>query len=214
MSVPPYRPGPFDWRHLDQQAAAELWVELEQWVEWLRERYDFGREIRPCWFQHGALVEELTAAMVAHRASYQEVKDPHHHGPAAWHYQVLRPMVARMTAITDFEQCTQDACGFTPTPVRTLDTLSEFIAADVADRPTGSSGRSFALDPVLSAIDSAAAEAAVPGSRGAMPLDEMVTLIDHGKAEPEDPSDDFTAVTIDGVRWEFSDDTEDYRPVQ
>lgn len=209
MSVPPYKPGPFDWRHLGQQAAAELWVELEQWVEWLRHRYDFGREIKPCWFQHSALVEELTAAMVAYRASYQEVRDPHHHGPAAWHYQVLRPMMARMTAITDFEQCAQGSCGFIPSEVHTLDTLSEFIAADVAGRPTGGSGKSF----TRSGIDAAAAEAATPGSEGAMSLDEMIALIDRGGAEPEDPSDDFTAVSVDGVRWEFSDDTEDYRPV-
>ncbi|MFZ2176557.1 MAG: hypothetical protein WAW17_21460 [Rhodococcus sp. (in: high G+C Gram-positive bacteria)] len=171
-----------------------MWVELIDWVEWLRERYDFGREIQPCWFQHPALVEELTAAMVAHRASYQETKDPYHHGPAAWHYQVLRPMMARMTAITDFEQCTPQACRFAPTPVHTLSTLSEFIAEDIAIR-------SEATNPL----------GAHPA--GSMSLDEMIALIDTGAAEPEDPSDDFTAVTIAGVRWEFEDETEDYRPV-
>jgi len=38
MSIPDYHPGPADWRHLDREAAAELWLELGQWVEWLRRR--------------------------------------------------------------------------------------------------------------------------------------------------------------------------------
>lgn len=199
MSVPPYRPGPFDWRHLNQQAAAELWVELIDWVEWLRERYDFGRDIRPCWFQHGALVEELTAAMVAHRSSYQQTKDPYHHGPAAWHYQVLRPMMARMTAITDFEQCTQDTCGFTPARVQTLTTIAEFVDAEV-QRRSESPDSGFFAD-----LNSAAA-----GAAGTLSMEEVITAIDNGTAVADDPSDDFSAVTIDGARYEYDDDAGQY----
>ncbi|MFC9553651.1 hypothetical protein ACFTWF_22620 [Rhodococcus sp. NPDC056960] len=199
MSVPPYRPGPFDWRHLDQQAASELWVELIHWVEWLRERYDFGRDIRPCWFQHSALVEELTAAMVAHRSSYQQTKDPYHHGPAAWHYQVLRPMMARMTAITDFEQCTQDACGFTPARVHTLTTIAEFVDTDVRRR-SESPNAGFPTD-----LDSAASDAAVTLS-----MEEAITAIDTGLAVAEDPADDFSAFTIGDARYEYDDDAGQY----
>ena len=43
---------------------------------------------------------------------------------------------------------------------------------------------------------------------------QLLEMIDGGRATAEDPSDDFTAVEIDGDRWEFDDDTETYRPVE
>lgn len=137
--------------------------------------------------------------MVAHRSSYQETKDPYHHGPAAWHYQVLRPMMARMTAITDFEQCTQEACGFTPARVQTLTTISEVVDADVRRRAESPDSGFFAN------LASAAAGAAVTLS-----MEEAITAIDTGTAVADDPSDDFSAVTIEGARYEYDDDAGQY----
>ena len=98
MSIPDYHPGPADWRHLDREAAAELWLELGQWVEWLRRRYNVGgQQIRSCWYKHDPMVEELTAAMWAHREVYQQLeKNPYHGGMAAWHNHVLWPMISRL----------------------------------------------------------------------------------------------------------------------
>jgi len=48
----------------------------------------------------------------------------------------------------------------------------------------------------------------------ALTMDQVLEMIDGGRAVAEDPSDDFTAVEIDRDRWEFDDDTETYRPVE
>lgn len=197
MTIPEYNPGPADWRHLDQDSAAELWVELREWTEWLRRRYDLGNEIKSCWFKHAPMVEELTAAMFAHREVYQSVKTPYHGGMAAWHYQVLWPLVGRLSKM-GFSECRRGGvCGFEPDEPEIADDFAEFIANEVAERP----------DFVRNA------ESAT-NAASALTMDQVLDMIDSGRAAAEDPSDDFTAVDIDGVRWEFDDTTETYRPAQ
>ncbi|MDN3460518.1 hypothetical protein [Rhodococcus sp. APC 3903] len=197
MTIPEYNPGPADWRHLDQDSAAELWVELREWTEWLRRRYDLGNEIKSCWFKHDPMVEELTAAMFAHREVYQAVKTPYHGGMAAWHYQVLWPLVSRLSKM-GFGECRRGgACGFEPDAAEIAGDFAEFIANEVAERPD-----------FVSKAESGT------NAASALTMDQVLDMIDSGLAVAEDPSDDFTAVDIDGVRWEFDDETETYRPVQ
>jgi hypothetical protein len=55
-------PHPVCWRTLPADSAAEEWQTLRDWVGWLVDRYSLDhRVVPPCWYQHGALVEELSA---------------------------------------------------------------------------------------------------------------------------------------------------------
>ena len=77
-------PKPVDWRHLDAHAAADEWAALDEWVRWLVQRYELdGRELPPCWHQHGPLVEELSSLRGAHLVAF----DPAQAASAAadWH---------------------------------------------------------------------------------------------------------------------------------
>lgn len=81
------RPRPVAWDKLDAAGAAPAWVELDGWVRWLVSRYGLDhREVPPCWFAHGAMVEELSALHTAHRAAFDAAGAPA--APAEWH-QVL-----------------------------------------------------------------------------------------------------------------------------
>lgn len=77
-------PRPVDWSRLGPDEAAEQWAALDRWVRWLVARYAVdGREVPPCWYQHGALVEELTGL----RGAQQVAWDPTQAASAAsdWH---------------------------------------------------------------------------------------------------------------------------------
>ncbi|OZC69776.1 hypothetical protein CH294_26815 [Rhodococcus sp. 14-2483-1-1] len=199
MALPAYTPGAIDWPYLDKDSAARLWVELGTWVEWLRDRYELGRTIPPCWFKHGPVVEELTAAMFARREAYQQGKNAYHGGPAAWHYQVLWPMVHRMKSITDFEQCTPHSCGFTPPTPAVAGDFAEFIATDIDERD----------DSPIEPTQHDAAPAEAPSE---LTMEQVIDMIDTDSAVAEDPADDFTAVIIDDARWEYDEATETYKP--
>ncbi|WCT06221.1 hypothetical protein [Rhodococcus qingshengii] len=203
MSIPQYNPGPADWRHLDRGAAAALWLELREWTEWLRRRYDLGSAIKSCWFKHDPMVEELTAAMFAHREVYQAVKTPYHGGMAAWHYQVLWPLVGRLSKM-GFSECRGGVCGFEPDAPAVADDFAEFIANEVDSRPEAAP----LIEEFLDAVEDAATTAS------ALTVDQVLEMIDTDRAIPEDPSDELTAVDIGGTRWEFDAGTETYRPVE
>lgn len=62
-----------DWRRLPDTKAAEEWRLLRDWVEWFTVRYNIPVSVVPnCWWQHGALVEELSALHVAHLAAFDD----------------------------------------------------------------------------------------------------------------------------------------------
>lgn len=72
-------PTPITWRinpndpdrTLDASEAERTWVELRQWVDWLIERYALdSKTVPPCWYFHGALVDELTALWGAWQIAY------------------------------------------------------------------------------------------------------------------------------------------------
>ncbi|MFT4188521.1 MAG: hypothetical protein QM621_08055 [Aeromicrobium sp.] len=70
---------PVDWRELeaapDQTAAARTWRDLGAWVVWLTGRYALKRVlVPPCWYLHGALVEELTALWGAWLTMYDRTQ--------------------------------------------------------------------------------------------------------------------------------------------
>lgn len=58
-------------RTLDVVDAQRTWAELKAWVEWLVKRYCLDHKVvPPCWFHHGALVDELTALWGAWLVAY------------------------------------------------------------------------------------------------------------------------------------------------
>jgi hypothetical protein len=72
------------WRDLDPATFAEELRRLTSWVYWLIQRYNLDHKlIPPCWSQHGALVEELSALRTLWEASYVEDAAPS--SPTAFH---------------------------------------------------------------------------------------------------------------------------------
>ncbi|MDX2377611.1 hypothetical protein M4I32_12450 [Microbacterium sp. LRZ72] len=73
-----------DWKDLADDRASEVWRALRDWVEWFTARYDVPVSSIPnCWWQHPALVEELSALHTAHRASFDASDSGF--GPIGWH---------------------------------------------------------------------------------------------------------------------------------
>ncbi|WP_315093233.1 hypothetical protein [uncultured Cellulomonas sp.] len=87
-------PRPVDWSRLDGDEARAAHDALQLWVHWLVRRYAFDhRDVPPCWAEHDALVEELSALHTAHRACFDHAGSPM--GPAEWH-QILGSTRARL----------------------------------------------------------------------------------------------------------------------
>ncbi|GAA1448977.1 hypothetical protein [Leifsonia poae] len=73
-----------NWRTLEDADAAQVWTELRDWVTWFTHRYNLPiRKIPPCWYKHGALVEELSALHTAWLVSYDSLDAGY--GPIGWH---------------------------------------------------------------------------------------------------------------------------------
>ena len=64
-------PRPVNWSRLSPDQAAARWAALDEWVRWLARRYSLDhRDLPPCWYAHGDLVEELSALHTAHQAAF------------------------------------------------------------------------------------------------------------------------------------------------
>ncbi|MGX5771760.1 hypothetical protein ACWKWN_13500 [Microbacterium trichothecenolyticum] len=75
---------PVDWRNLSGEDAQNAWEELRKWVEWFTVRYNVPVSIVPaCWWRHGALVEELSALHILHKAAFDPADTGF--GPIGWH---------------------------------------------------------------------------------------------------------------------------------
>jgi hypothetical protein len=73
-----------NWRTLTKEEAPEVWTDLGEWVDWFIRRYNLpARKIPPCWYKHGALVEELSALHTAWLVSYDSLDAGY--GPIGWH---------------------------------------------------------------------------------------------------------------------------------
>ncbi len=73
-----------NWRSMDDNQARDEWTALRKWVEWFTVRYNIPVSTVPnCWWQHDALVEELSALHCAHRAAFDTTDTGN--GPISWH---------------------------------------------------------------------------------------------------------------------------------
>lgn|GEM_PF-6841331 len=135
--------GPVDrvwsFRHMPRQRAFAVWIELVDWVEWLRGDYQLAGAVKGCWYRHTDVRNELLALMVAHRKTYRHdaTATDYTADLTAWHTQWLWPCVTRMRPW--FEDCSKDRCTLTSAPIPmyrdpTGDGVEEWIAADLADR--------------------------------------------------------------------------------
>ncbi|PYE13483.1 hypothetical protein DFR67_11637 [Williamsia limnetica] len=145
MSTPApstFAPGPLNWRYLDAVEAAALWDELIDWVEWLRHRYGLTHNKLPgCWPNHPAAVEELTALMAGHTASYQRLSTPkgqvvrYHDQMIVWHRLEMWSCLERIRANAAVGDCTADECNARPRAVPPLtSTARQTIAEDLRGR--------------------------------------------------------------------------------
>ncbi|WP_205728869.1 DUF4913 domain-containing protein [Frankia sp. B2] len=61
-----------DWSEISGRDRIDLWERLGGFVEFLVGRYGLAFEIRPCWWRHGEVVEELTALWLARQHLYSD----------------------------------------------------------------------------------------------------------------------------------------------
>lgn len=142
-------PGPMNWRYLDAVDAAALWDELIDWVEWLRRRYGLTHNKLPgCWPNHPVAVEELTALMAGHTASYQRLSTPkgqvvrYHDQMIVWHRLEMWSCLDRIRANAAVGDCSADECSARPRAVPPLtSTVRQTIAEDLRGRPVPADAR-------------------------------------------------------------------------
>ena len=79
-----WEPQPVCWPRLDRGAAFTVWQGLDMWIRWCVRRYGLDhRTIPPCWYWHGALVEELSALRTGWQAAYAPTAPGN--APLEWH---------------------------------------------------------------------------------------------------------------------------------
>lgn len=72
------------WPTLSAEETDAALAELEDWTDWLRDRYHLDhRHLPGCWAQHGELIEELSALHTAWQHSY--APDADGSAPLRWH---------------------------------------------------------------------------------------------------------------------------------
>lgn len=104
--------GPWLWEGLEPGAQRALWIELDAFVTWLQNRilsHHASKEgwIAPCWYQHPDAVEQLTALMVAHKASYHPKSKTPSHALVDWFQRCLWPTMDTLKQRQTFKQCLQ-----------------------------------------------------------------------------------------------------------
>lgn len=79
------------WRSLSQAEESVELVRLAEWVDWLQERYAAaGDWLRPCWWRHGLVVEELAALRTAWLGVYDCDQDTGDTAALSWHESAER----------------------------------------------------------------------------------------------------------------------------
>ena len=137
-------PGPINWNLLTADDAEAAWLELNQWVNWLRTTYGLPSSvIPPMWHRHPELHWELSALHTHWLCAY----DPQQNGsaPIGWHRdfadarQRLRDWVAACGTRLDRDRPTrqtvwpgeEDADPIEDTPI--IDRDEDFVAFVIAD---------------------------------------------------------------------------------
>lgn len=97
---------PICWPMLDDASADIELAALDRWVRWLTTRYTLApRTIPPCWSDHDALIEELSALRTAWLAAFA----PTARGvaPIDWHVQFWAAR-NRLEQTMRYAGCTKD----------------------------------------------------------------------------------------------------------
>lgn len=163
--------GPWSWRTLDREAAQELWTELYDWVNWLRDRYlvhlsgDDTYRLLNDWYKHPVAVEMLTALMVSHQYVYRRTRAAPSFDLVEWHERCLWPTFQRMRALNLFPTNHATDEPWNPEePLRRTpddDKFAEFVLRDLRSRPVGEDGTQPSPaeePPALTDADAPAAE--------------------------------------------------------
>jgi hypothetical protein len=83
---------PVDWARLDHQQARDAWAQLTSFVDMVFDRYGLYEAIPGCWYQHPAMVEELSALNIAWLGSYRDPQAPPDAG-VDWHDALERVLI-------------------------------------------------------------------------------------------------------------------------
>jgi hypothetical protein len=97
----PFEPLPVCWPSLTDSEEEEAFDALDDWVAWLVDRYSLDhRTIPPCWAEHGALLEELSALRTGWLTAYSDTSPADR--PLDWHSQfaAARPRLTEWVART------------------------------------------------------------------------------------------------------------------
>lgn len=89
------------WPTLSAEETDDALAELEDWIDWLRDRYHLDqRHLPACWALHGELIEELSALHTAWQHSY--APDADGSAPLRWHdaFEVCRERLLDWVART------------------------------------------------------------------------------------------------------------------
>lgn len=73
------RPVFWSWKYATGERRGELWEIINDFVSWINHRYfaDYrSKQIVPCWYRHGAIVEELTGLWAAWWDASYNAKKP------------------------------------------------------------------------------------------------------------------------------------------
>jgi hypothetical protein len=133
---------PWTWTKLSIDEARGSWQAVTEFVAWLVQRFDLGDVIPPCWWAHGAMVEELTALWAAWSGAYQH-PDAGPDAPIEWldHLATSRVRLVEWDKMGCAQRGHREA---TPTGWQVdEDAFAAFVAADLAARP----GPQRLLDP-------------------------------------------------------------------
>lgn len=154
-------PHPINWNLLTADDAEAEWLELNKWVNWLRQTYGLPASvIPPFWHRHSELVWELSALHLHWLCAY----DPEQNGsaPLGWHRdfadarQRLRDWVAAAGTRLDRDRPTRHTAWPGEEPAEPVEDIiipdrdEDFVAwmiADVAARRQAEDDFYAGLDP-------------------------------------------------------------------
>lgn len=154
-------PHPANWRTLSAEDAEAEWLELNEWVDWLRTEYALpATVIPPYWHRHPELVWELSALHLHWLCAYDAEQNGS--APLGWHRdfadarQRLREWVAACGTRLDRDRPTRQTAWPGEDPAEPVEDIiitdrktdfEEFMSADVKARRQAEDEFYAGLDP-------------------------------------------------------------------